>query len=198
MSSELSKRSILLAAVEAFSTRGFDSVSLRDIATVANVNHAIIRYHYGSKEALWMAVFQHLMKETAELRNTTTFNKNAKDIKAEFRNFVKSRVTHLSEHPQLLKIILLELIEGGPRFEKIDTMMRMFFLGSMEIISEMQEVGIARDLSIKDLFFIMPSLLGGRFIYPNFDKDFDGNPISAEDAIEAHTVLIMKMIYRKV
>ena len=197
MSSEESKLSILKAAIQAFSTKGFDSVSIRDIAAEAGVNHAIIRYHYGSKENLWMVVFQQLMEQVITLRKTAPFDHNNEDYKTEFRNFIKSRVTYTAENPQLLKIILLELIEGGPRFNQIDMLMRKFFQGSLSIVNKMQEKGLIKDLKMKDLFFILPGFIGGRFLYPNNDKDFDGNPIALEDAIEAHTDLIMQMIYKQ-
>ncbi len=196
MSSEESKVAILKAAVEGFSTKGFSGVSIRDVANEAGVNHAIIRYHYGSKEDLWMAVFQHLLQQTVHLRNTATFNKDAKDLETEFRNLVRSRVEHVAYHPQLLKLILLELIEGGSRFTQIDSMMRIFYQVSLITIQLLQDVGVMRNLNKKDFLFLLPTLFGSRFLYPNADTDFDGNPIDIEDAIDAHTELVMKMVYK--
>ena len=113
----------------------------------------------------------------------------------ELRKFVRSRVKHVAHHLQLLKIILLELINGGPRFTQIDTLMHGFFSETLNIIAEMQDAGVARDFNNKDLFFVMPMLIGGRFLYSNADKDFDGKPIDVDAAIEAHTDVIMKMVY---
>jgi len=196
MSSEESKLSILKAAIKAFSTKGFDSVSLREIAKEACVNHAIIRYHFGSKNDLWLAVFQKLLTDMMDLRVTHPFDKDAGDLKAEFRKFTKTRVAYISENPELLKIVLLEFIEGGPRFNQIDTMMKMFFNGTIKIVQKMQEVGIIRDFQMKDMYFIIPSFLGGRFMYPNINEDYDGQPITTEEAVEAHTELMMNLVYK--
>mgnify|MGYP003765152215 CR=1 FL=1 len=47
---------ILLAALRAFSTRGFEATTLREITQSAGVNIAAIHYHFGSKEELIKAV----------------------------------------------------------------------------------------------------------------------------------------------
>jgi len=48
----MTKEKILSAAQELFEERGFDNTSVRDIATHAEVNVALINYHFGSKDAL--------------------------------------------------------------------------------------------------------------------------------------------------
>ncbi len=50
-------RSILDAAEELFSERGFAETSLRNITTKADVNLAAVNYHFGSKKSLIQAVF---------------------------------------------------------------------------------------------------------------------------------------------
>jgi len=52
------KLRILDAAEELFSQHGFDGVTLRQIATLANVDVALTNYHFGNKEQLITAVFQ--------------------------------------------------------------------------------------------------------------------------------------------
>ncbi|WP_175912810.1 TetR family transcriptional regulator, partial [Burkholderia sp. BCC1640] len=47
---EQTRSEILAIALEQFSTRGFDAVSVRDIADAAGVNHAMIRYYFANKE----------------------------------------------------------------------------------------------------------------------------------------------------
>ena len=50
-------KSILNAAEELFSERGFAETSLRNITTKAGVNLAAVNYHFGSKKELIQAVF---------------------------------------------------------------------------------------------------------------------------------------------
>ncbi|MGB7405906.1 MAG: TetR family transcriptional regulator [Pacificimonas sp.] len=44
---------ILAKALEIFAARGFEGATLRDIAAAADVNHALIKYHFDSKDRLW-------------------------------------------------------------------------------------------------------------------------------------------------
>lgn len=47
------KEKMLDAAVRLFQTQGYDGTSVRDIATEANVNVALISYHFGGKQGLY-------------------------------------------------------------------------------------------------------------------------------------------------
>jgi AcrR family transcriptional regulator len=54
-----SSREKLLKAAEAlFATKGFKEVSVREIATCANVNFALVGYYFGGKQALFNEVYQ--------------------------------------------------------------------------------------------------------------------------------------------
>jgi len=57
MSAETKER-ILDTAEELFADRGFPGTSMRDITKAAEVNLAAINYHFGSKEALLIAVLE--------------------------------------------------------------------------------------------------------------------------------------------
>jgi TetR/AcrR family transcriptional regulator len=50
------KEKLLLAAAQLFAERGFAGVSIREVATAAGVNSALISYHFGGKEGLYEAV----------------------------------------------------------------------------------------------------------------------------------------------
>lgn len=51
------RTAILEAAERLFARRGFDAVSIRDIAAEAGVNSALIGYHHGNKDALYRSLF---------------------------------------------------------------------------------------------------------------------------------------------
>lgn len=58
--------SLLDAAEELFSERGFAETSLRNITTRAGVNLAAVNYHFGSKKALIQAVFARFLTPLCE------------------------------------------------------------------------------------------------------------------------------------
>lgn len=57
--SRQTQKCIMQAAVQLFAENGFSSASVRAIADTAGVNLAALNYHYGSKENLFEAAFEH-------------------------------------------------------------------------------------------------------------------------------------------
>lgn len=68
-------REAVMAAVRAaattlFATRGPASVSVRDIAAAAGVNHALVHRHFGSKQEVLRAVLEQAAREMAAIVET--------------------------------------------------------------------------------------------------------------------------------
>lgn len=53
------RQNILLAAEKLFAKYGFHAVSIRDIADDAGVPLALVGYHFGNKQQLYHAIFEH-------------------------------------------------------------------------------------------------------------------------------------------
>jgi AcrR family transcriptional regulator len=68
---ELTKERILNAAERLFSERGIDGVSMREIASGAGVQLALISYYFRTKEGLYRAVFQRRIKPVSAERIST-------------------------------------------------------------------------------------------------------------------------------
>jgi len=60
-----SKTRILSAAAEEFAAKGYHGATVRDICRRADVNLALVNYHFKSKEALYREMFEFLFRETA-------------------------------------------------------------------------------------------------------------------------------------
>lgn len=54
------KTRLLLVGLELFAQRGFNGVSIRELATQAQANSSMITYHFGSKKGLYLAVYQYI------------------------------------------------------------------------------------------------------------------------------------------
>lgn len=67
MGSDSTKDKILNCAYQLFIERGFDSVSVREIATLADVNVASVNYHFSSKEGLFQAVLTYCYNKHQEV-----------------------------------------------------------------------------------------------------------------------------------
>ena len=52
------RKAIMFAALEEFALRSVDGARTREIAKKANVNHAAINYHFGSKEEMYRRIIE--------------------------------------------------------------------------------------------------------------------------------------------
>jgi len=52
-----------MAALDAFGHSGFDAASTRAIAAAAGVNQALIGYHFGGKQGLYLGVVEHIVSQ---------------------------------------------------------------------------------------------------------------------------------------
>ncbi|MBU1001560.1 MAG: CerR family C-terminal domain-containing protein [Proteobacteria bacterium] len=57
------REALLTTATQVFARDGFHATSLREIAQLAGVNQALIGYHFGNKEGLYLATFEHLVAQ---------------------------------------------------------------------------------------------------------------------------------------
>lgn len=62
------KTRIIRAAVDLFSERGIEEVSLRELTAKANVNIAAVNYHFGSRSGLVEAVFEDVSEQVNRRR----------------------------------------------------------------------------------------------------------------------------------
>ncbi len=58
--SDATRAALIAAATEVFARSGFEAVGTREIASAASVHPALIGYHFGGKEGLYLAVFEHI------------------------------------------------------------------------------------------------------------------------------------------
>jgi len=60
---EASRDALLAAATLAFARDGFHAVGTRAIAQAAGVNQALIGYHFGDKQGMYLAVFDNIARQ---------------------------------------------------------------------------------------------------------------------------------------
>ncbi|CCH48709.1 TetR/AcrR family transcriptional regulator [Pseudodesulfovibrio piezophilus] len=68
------KDALLAAAIEVFADKGFDAATVRDICGKANANVAAVNYHYGGKDALYVAALEQVfpMEEHTDISTDTS------------------------------------------------------------------------------------------------------------------------------
>lgn len=64
--SQITRQSLVDAAIEIFGRDGFHASSTRTLANAARVNQALIGYHFGGKDGLYLAAIEHIAQRIAQ------------------------------------------------------------------------------------------------------------------------------------
>ncbi|WP_158088648.1 TetR/AcrR family transcriptional regulator [Thermoactinospora rubra] len=157
---ETTRRSILEAALTSFAERGYEAVSLRDIAERAGIAHGLIRHHFGGKDALWRAVVDLADGRFAALAGPALEEAAAEpDPVAALGHAVEGLVTASARHPQLVRLLLTESTRGGPRLEQILERMAPLRSALAGLLARLQGEGLVRDQPPE--WFFLHVLLAG-------------------------------------
>ncbi|MCP2256509.1 transcriptional regulator, TetR family [Streptoalloteichus tenebrarius] len=114
------RQRIIEVAAELFADHGFPAVSLRDIATRADVTHGLVRHHFGSKEGLWQAVL-HWANTTFDgaLAEHLAEARDADDPLSTATRLVEALSTTAAAHPHLVRLLLHESFTDSERLDDI-------------------------------------------------------------------------------
>jgi AcrR family transcriptional regulator len=131
---ETTRDALLDAATLIFAKEGFGPANLREIAQAAEVNPALIGYHFGSKEGLYLAVFERMTgriqlalapalasidQALAEPELPGSADARTERYLQPILAMVEAMLTHmLYEHPAWGELILREQQFPGPAYDR--------------------------------------------------------------------------------
>jgi TetR/AcrR family transcriptional regulator len=109
------KEKIFSAASEIFEEKGYTGARMQEIADRAGINKALLHYYFATKEHLFKAVFQVLLKKMFE----KIFSIFAEDIsfKEKIRRFLDEHIEFMIKTPKL-PIFLLNELSQNPALAK--------------------------------------------------------------------------------
>ncbi|PCI73577.1 MAG: hypothetical protein COB20_16130 [SAR86 cluster bacterium] len=143
--SEKVRRDLLEAARDHFLKRDFKAVSLRQIASSAGVNGAMVNYYFGGKKGLYLAMvdelFESLDSKMASLSDNSKFS---------IADFSRSYCLLLAENPWWPNFVAREILfsEGETKEEVLQRFSKMIAPKLLHAIGEEVENGsYRRDLN---------------------------------------------------
>lgn len=104
---EDTKEAILDAAVELFSTQGYDGVSIRAIEEASGTKRGLASYHFGDKEALWREVVDRVFRGAPATEEILVAVRDL-DKESQIRALLTAFVRFSAEHPELNRLIIQE------------------------------------------------------------------------------------------
>ncbi|MDQ2994978.1 MAG: TetR/AcrR family transcriptional regulator [Pseudomonadota bacterium] len=114
-SADPTRAAIIDAARQCFVAKGFAGTAISAIATKAKVNQSLIYHHFGSKQALWVAVKIHILEDYHALQDMNWEKllslTDSRDFIAEF---IRYRFGLFDRYPDVLRIIEWQYLEPNP------------------------------------------------------------------------------------
>jgi TetR/AcrR family transcriptional regulator len=174
LNKEIARQELLISATHLFSTKGFEETSLREIAADANVNMALIKYHFGSKMDLWKAVILKLSGEVLEIND---FDLGAVKDSADMRHLLGELFDKLVEmtfeHREFSLFVMNESIQKGERFDHLfELLIKPFHEQSYPFIVKGIEMGVLADQDPEELIVMLLSSVSYQQAAPHILSPF--------------------------
>ncbi|KGE17175.1 TetR/AcrR family transcriptional regulator [Paenibacillus wynnii] len=153
------KQCILNATVELIREQGFSCTSLRKIAAKADINLALVNYHYGSKENLLADAVRELISTFDEA--FSALDEDSLPPKVRLKTFFMRYIGKLKEHPGLARQMLDQvpnIMASQDEYMRYCKMMKM-----QKITSALQEITNEQD---EDMLMTMLMQLYGAIAFP--------------------------------
>jgi AcrR family transcriptional regulator len=106
-----SKEAIVQNAIRLFSKKGYAGTSMDELASLCNLNKAMIFYYFKNKKGLYESVMHEILEEIY----STIVNKSRRYNSAldEIEEFIKVYAKFACSHPYLPSLLLKELSDSG-------------------------------------------------------------------------------------
>ncbi|WP_343638388.1 helix-turn-helix domain-containing protein [Roseateles sp.] len=135
---------LLRTARRSFALRGYEATSVRDIARQADVDPALIAHHFGSKEALWLAVVEQIrvlldpmLSATAALRGDASLGPRER-----VERCLLLFIDRVFEHPDIGIFFSTATTEEGERLNVlVDAMVRPFNAVCLPLFQDAMDAG---------------------------------------------------------
>jgi TetR/AcrR family transcriptional regulator len=133
------------AAATLFSSGGFDGVSMDDIARAADVNKAMIYYHFADKLTLYRAIVADGLETMSQ--KVSAIASSAATPPEKLDRFIEAFVRMTQTRPWMPAMMLREIAEGAPRLDPATLEHMRGVIGSfVAILKQGQQRGVFRTL----------------------------------------------------
>ena len=187
-----SRSRILAAATPLFARHGLNGVSVRRLASAADVNLSMISYHFGGKEALYaeilkgqFSVFRYI--DEIENMNLPPLGK--------FREYIRWTTDRYRKNPYLLRFYASELTNPTPCF---DSIVRPAVRKVLKVLREAFNQGISEkqlrdELNPADGVLALAGMINFYFLVAPAARGFVANTPKRDAELVEHFMDILTM-----
>jgi TetR/AcrR family transcriptional regulator len=198
---EATRAAILQAALQVFAEHGFAGGSTRDIAKAAGAHHALIKYYFRSKDALWREAVTFLFeRQWRELSFEPPPGAlaTARGRRAHAREVLRRWVVYFAHHPEHARLMVQESVRDSKRLRWMaDTYVKRTAKGASQLVALLQhEKMLPPDVSPVALIYI---IVGAAQLFytlaPEVRRVWKVDPDS-EAVIDSHVEALLAVFIR--
>lgn len=149
---------LLRTARRIFALRGYEATSVREIARQAEVDPALIAHHFGSKEALWLAVVEQIKQLLDPMLDTAAALRADASLspRARVEGCLLAFIDRVFDQPDIGIFFSTAATEEGERLNVlVDTMVRPFHDVCLPLFSDAMDAGELRRCDPALLFSLL-------------------------------------------
>lgn len=159
-----SRKAILATAEELFAERGFDGVSLGDIAAAAGLSRGTPSYFFGSKAELYQAALEEVFRDREEAARRAcrplvswAESEDGTSLRRPLTEAVSGYLDFLLERPSFLKLIQREELTGAARLRAASRESKAIeeAFSAVRAVADQRELG---RFAVKDVVLVFVSL----------------------------------------
>jgi len=187
---------IVDAALEAFTDRGFEAASTRQIAARVGVNHGLIPYYFGTKLKLWQAAVDHAFGDMQENIDAILSDPDMLDPRERAAQLIRAHVHFVAGRPEFVRLMFEEGKRRGERMRWIvDRHVQPLYDSVVELISQVPRAAVAAlDVSPVHLFYILAGATGLIFHQAEECRRLSGVDPFDPEVVEKHARVVEWML----
>jgi len=144
-----SRERLLSGAAKLFANKGFDRVSVREIAKESGCNICLVSYYFGGKEKLYQSIFEAFFERiskhidrTEQTLGDSSRSLSREEFRDELRKHIRFVITEFQFDPAVKVMLHREVMDGFPRTKKIfDNHLRRLRTGMTVLFERGQQAG---------------------------------------------------------
>lgn len=132
---------ILAAARKVLAHRGFSGTSVREVAEAAQVNKAMIYYHFRDKEDLYRAVLSNSFDTMERIWDHEIFKGNA-PARRKMQKYIEGFIRFQQKNEDVRKILAMEFSTTGAKSDNLKWIAKHYFAKNHTVLVKILESGM--------------------------------------------------------
>lgn len=191
-----SREKLLDAAIDLFARYGYDPVSTKAVAEAAHLTQSMVHYHFGSKEELWKAAIDRLMRSRGRAFPVSRLELKDVDPVTRLKILVRRLVEANAAEPNYPRILMHEAMARTPRLKwLIDQYVGPGFEAFDKAVRLAIEAGVIRDLPVSEVTGIITSATSLTFSISAVTSRIYGADVSSDSYVQSFSDSMILILF---